>query len=479
MSKFSVYLKELLKQRGEPIARVAKNLGIERTSIHKALKDERVLPYTALKKLVQYLELSLPQARELNQYYEMLLQGEDIYRIQEAICELLSDLSQLHFSAGLPGERDTGEEGPAPGPGLVHGTPQVEAAIRSVLKRETGRPDAEIGLYLPTGCQLPNQLFWMWQEGRKFTVRQLLSFWPSRQGVENRLKNIRLIRRLLPLFLVSEGRYFARYYFDTGAEAESINPLPYFIITPRCLITMDARLSAAQFQTDPALIGLYRERFARILEECQALNSYSNDAGHILESYMRSTDREGYYTMMIQPCLGRYYTTERIRRQFREDVKDRELLIGLSDQRFGRLRELKDNYYTVFTKEGLTALAGNGIMVDLPTEFVKPFDPALRREMLSELRRDVETDVVKGCIADPEKLPVPPYLTFTCDPRHGVHIYTVQGFIGGPYACNLHIEESGIGQAFCEFIRSLPGSKFVYPKEKTLQILDDLIAGLE
>ena len=49
MSKFSVYLKELFDQRGEPIARVAKTLGIERTSIHKALKDERILPYTAVR----------------------------------------------------------------------------------------------------------------------------------------------------------------------------------------------------------------------------------------------------------------------------------------------------------------------------------------------------------------------------------------------------------------------------------------------
>lgn len=98
MSKFAAYLKELLDQRGEPISRVAKNTGLERTSIHKALKDERLLPYTALKKLSQYLQLTLPQSRELNLYYEILLQGEDAYRVREAIGELLSSLSQLHFS---------------------------------------------------------------------------------------------------------------------------------------------------------------------------------------------------------------------------------------------------------------------------------------------------------------------------------------------------------------------------------------------
>ena len=114
MSKFSAFLKELLSQRGEPIARIAKNTGLERTSIHKALKDERLLSYTAVRRLCDYLQLTLPQVRELNMYYQMLLQGEESYRTQETICELLGELSQLHFSCAesLSKER---EAPPRPG----------------------------------------------------------------------------------------------------------------------------------------------------------------------------------------------------------------------------------------------------------------------------------------------------------------------------------------------------------------------------
>lgn len=51
MSKFSIYLEEIIRRSGEPISRIAKNAGLERTSIHKALKDERILSYSALKKI--------------------------------------------------------------------------------------------------------------------------------------------------------------------------------------------------------------------------------------------------------------------------------------------------------------------------------------------------------------------------------------------------------------------------------------------
>lgn len=99
MSKFSSYLNEIIKRSGEPIARIAKNAELERTSIHKALKDERILPYSSLKKLIRYFQLTLPEARELNLYYDMLLQGEDAYYIHSEICKLMSDLSSLHFSS--------------------------------------------------------------------------------------------------------------------------------------------------------------------------------------------------------------------------------------------------------------------------------------------------------------------------------------------------------------------------------------------
>ena len=142
------------------------------------------------------------------------------------------------------------------------------------------------------------------------------------------------------------------------------------------------------------------------------------------------------------------------------------------------LRSLKDNYYTIFSEDGLRQFAGDGIVVDLPPEFVPPLEIGLRLELLKAFRQEIQEGTVTGCIADMEKLPIPPYLTLTCDPRAGLHIYAVQGFIGGAYACNLHIEESSIGDSFCQFIKSLPESRFVYPKEKTLAVLDELIEGL-
>ena len=60
---------------------------------------------------------------------------------------------------------------------------------------------------------------------------------------------------------------------------------------------------------------------------------------------------------MAQPCLGHYYTRERIERQVRAGLPSRELLVELADKRFSRLRGLEENYFTIFSEEGLRKLA--------------------------------------------------------------------------------------------------------------------------
>ena len=476
MSKFSEYLKEILSRQEESIAGIAKNAGLERTSIHKALKDERILSYTALKKLTRYLQLTLPQVRELTRYYEMLLRGEDIFRIQEAICEILSDLSQLHYAGANYLPEEIPARKPSGFPELIFGRAQVETAVREIWQYETTGENCEIELFLPPGSPLTDLLIRLWKGGREFTARQLVTFAPSRSG---EAPNLRILQKLLPLAFVSGSRYFAYYYFENTAAAGNVSPLPWFVVTPHFLITLDDKVSVAQIQTAPELLRLYRKRFAKVAEECQPLCSYAGDTSRVLDAYMENTDQGAYYTVMIQPCLGRYYTRERIEGQLRREIPERDKLLELSDRRFRILRELKGDYYTIFSEKGLRQFAADGIMVDLPSELVRPLMPALRLELLREFQEDIRRDKVHGCIVDPEEIPIPPYLTFTCDPKFGVHFYAVQGFSGGAYSCNLHIGDSGIGQSFCRFIKSLPGSRYVYEKERTLQILEELIRGLE
>ena len=59
MSKFSTYLKRLIADSGESISSLARTIGAERTSIHKALADERILSYKTVQALARHFNLPL------------------------------------------------------------------------------------------------------------------------------------------------------------------------------------------------------------------------------------------------------------------------------------------------------------------------------------------------------------------------------------------------------------------------------------
>lgn len=473
MSKFSAYLSEIIKRSGEPIARIAKNADLERTSIHKALKDERILPYSSLKKLIRYFQLTLPEARELSLYYDMLLQGEDTYYIHNEICKLLSDLNQLHFSSfgyktnitgGLPQEAM-----------LIHGKAEVQYIIQAILHKETDTTNIKVQLYLDEEHNLSDSILSLWRSKRQFTVHQIIAFHPESSVGNSTRQNIRRIRKLLPMALLSGGRYYAYYCFANDELHSSLQPLPYYIITPNRLIMLSQDFSSAYIHCDKALINHCQKQFKLAVNECQSLISYSDNPFNVLSSYMDNSDQNGYYTMMTQPCTGRYYTEEITQRYVKKELPYRKELIEMSLKRFSILREIESNYYTLFTEEGIAQFTEDGVIADLPKAQVLPFNPEDRISLLTQLWQDIAEEKVCGMIADPDLLPIPRYLTFTCDPHYGLHIYAVDEFVGGGYSCNLHITAANLGAAFCDFIRFLPNSKYVYTKNQTLAILDHYI----
>ena len=478
MSKFSLCLDEIIKRSGEPIARIAKNAGLERTSIHKALKDERVLPYSSLKKLIQYFQLTLPEVRELNLYYDMLLQGEDAYQSYSEICHLMSDLSHLHFTSfsyktELMDSLFLSNK-------MVQGKAEVEHIILAILHKEADAK-APISLYLNDTHYFTDIFMQFWRNGKDFTVQQIITFRPDTlsDSATSTIQNIRRIRSLLPTALLSKEQYYAYYCYTNDDARESLQPFPYYIVTPNCLLLLNEDCSAIYINTEASLIKFYQKQFEQAKSICQPLISYSNEPLAVLSTYMDNTDQGGYFTIMTQPCTGRYYTREIIEKYMRHDLPYRRELIEMGVERFSTLARLQNNYYTVFTEAGIDQFVEDGYIADLPKAQVLPLDHGDRLLMLQQLRDDIEHDIVCGYIADPDQLPIPQYLTFTCDPKHGLHIYAVDGFVNGGYTCNLHIGAANIGHVFCNFIRFLPNSKYVYSKEQTLKILDYYINRLK
>lgn len=111
MSKFSIYLKNLIEDSGESISFIARSIEAERTSIHKALTDERILSYKVVQALARHFNLPVDKKKEFFRLYDILLQGEESYENRQAVCSLLNALSSIRFSMLPPPQVDSIELG--------------------------------------------------------------------------------------------------------------------------------------------------------------------------------------------------------------------------------------------------------------------------------------------------------------------------------------------------------------------------------
>ncbi|MCD7837555.1 MAG: hypothetical protein LUG65_01410 [Clostridiales bacterium] len=475
MSKFSSYLKQLFETSGESIASVARDIGAERTSIHKALTDERVLPYRVVYALAGHFRLTLEERETLFQYYEMILQGEDAWCNQQAIREMLNHLSGVRFA---PSPSSVQPERPSRTASLVEGEYAVRSVIRSVLAWETSQDeDVTIQMFLPSELDLSQELVQLWMAGSRFRVEDLLCT-PASSGADCS-QDIHLLERIIPLCLGSRGAY-APYYFRERPGALDVNPLNYYIITPHYLIHLSKEQAVAEFHAHEPLLRLFSDHFQRLLERCELLTSCTANILDVLRKYTEDTGPDTSFFLLSQPCFGRYITPALIQKylQTGEGIP-LQTLSTMVERRFAMLRGIEKDYYTVFSEEGLQSFIDTGVLIEMPPEYVPPIEPADRLSMLIQLRREMETGVVVGLIVRPSYLRLADYLAVYVGADGSIHFDTTNCFLYGAYCCDIRVSEEFLRRAFLQFFQSLPNSKMVYPREDALRILDDGICKLK
>ncbi|MCC8138626.1 MAG: hypothetical protein LIO76_11350 [Clostridiales bacterium] len=481
MSKFSEYLKKLIDESGESISAISRGIGTERTSIHKALKDERVLSYKTVRSLASYLQLSLEERQEFFRLYDMLLQGEDVWRNRSAVSELLNHLSSVYFpsDSSVP----QADVFPAVFPsgsvknGLYEGEFSVLNALTRLLSREVSQgSEVCFQLFLPFGADISSLLIQLWKNGAHFCVDQLFCF-PT--AADNDCsKSVGMLQQIIPLCLIARDSY-RPFYFYEHPESLSVNPLNYYIITPHYLILLSQNLSTALIEDSEKLVHYFSGHFQNLKDHCEPFVSFATTLSDILEVSTSMIDQKGSLCVMPQPCFGRYSTPELIAKYVQGIDGSMQALYDAVLHHFSLVQMVEKNFCTVFSEKGLQYFIETGKISEIPPEYVSALDVPDRLLFLSLLRADIASDKVTGRIARPSVLRIPDYLTLYIDTSGNVWFDTTADFIHGAYYCNIHISEKSVCRAFLDFFQSLSGSQLVYTQEETLHILDEGIRELE
>ncbi|MDI9241140.1 hypothetical protein [Fusibacillus kribbianus] len=478
MSKFSDYLEYLINRNGEPISTLARGAHVERTSIHKAMTGERILSYKSAQKLVEYLRLSPHETEIFFEYMNMSLQGETVFETRKQIVRLLKTLAEqppfIEPEKRLDFPRL--EAFPAlKNQQLYSGKFAVRSMIRQAVDQELGadKPETLTNIPADNGFFLQYIYTIFQQYNTRLQVTHIMPYPSDRE--HGAPAGIEILADVLSLSLSAGTQYSSWFYYEGARDITT--PFPYYLLTSSCLLCIERDYETVMCVTHSEILQYYRTFFSRTLEQCRPLIRFQKTPFEILEAYSAGTSENSYYTFMPQPCLGRFYTPSLIARRLRKELPFYQELVEKSIQRFSVLHEIREHYYTFFTKKGISAFMENGIFCDIPRQLVSPCTMEERKTLLKQLRDDIADDRIMGRLVNDQLFVLPSNLSFCISEHRRLDIFTLQENDASENFYNIHIDESLIGSAFLDFILYLPKSEYLLSKDETLEALDSLLSA--
>lgn len=484
MKSLGTALRHAIEQSGYSIYRAANKSGINRTTLQKILSDDRPASAEQLGQLISVLKLSPSEEEEIQTIFEISESGEDLYSIRQLIRGLFTASFDMDacFQNRIPVSPGF-ENFPSPSPDcqlnsrILSGSQQVISLLRELAFKECLKEDPCLRLCLPgTVPLLPKILAQSMPKGLK--VQHITRFLRSPDICQNSTTNLHILSNLLPLSMLSAFDYQIHYFYDGQVTLEALDlAFPYYILAGDMLVLLSPDLNAALACTDGNTVRHFSYLFENALRKTQCLIEHCGSADMVLE-YLIKTDGKGgsYNTVEYQPCLITFLEDEHFYQYAQEGIPHRDDLIKAIIRRKHQLALLEERN-CIFSMAGLAEFAFNGLISDLPPQYMKPLSVPDRIQALERLHGALEEGTWDFRITNPAAFPLPPHLACVIRGNAGVEFCH---FAQDPSSFkHIHIREHTILDAFEDFFQYALKSPLVYTREETLYEIRQVIQELK
>ena len=427
MQDITAELEKLIMGYPGQMASLARAAGIERSTLYKFAKGERVPSGEQLYRLTEALGLPPQRAAEL------MLQGDTLRGSSEPVLRsevelLLNTLFEtprrLEKLRALPTALLPTE--PLPLCGFIHGSVNTEQMARRLAMEYLQGDDVRPVLVSPI-CAAPllygtQRSFAQWR-GAPHAVRQLLRMSKPGASVAGDAGNLRAVTRTAPFLFIDNVNYEAR-----SVQSPTVENLPgvmadSYLLFPKAALFYTG--SDGVVITEPAVLEGFRQNFLKQYSAATPFlratdwGYYFAEAAELYDDFFKRDERA--ILLRWRPPLALLLDEEMCRvMQLTPELDNDEVRCAVMQY----LEKWKKRHLdVVFSEEGLLDFVRTGRLGGLPEEIYLPLSPALRRRLLLRLRDEVQRDEPMLCMADPERQPMVPDL----------HIVILEG--GGVVLC--------------------------------------------
>ena len=483
MQDITAELEKLIMGYPGRMASLARAAGIERSTLYKFAKGERVPSGEQLYRLTEALGLPPQRAAEL------MLRGDTLRGSSEPVLRsevelLLTTLfdapRRLEKLRALPNLLLPTD--PLPLCGLIHGSVNTEQMAGRLAMEYLQGDDVRPVLVSPL-CAAPllygaQKSFAQWRGG-PHAVRQLLRLSKPGASVAGDAGNLRAVTRTAPFLFIDNVNYEAR-----SVQSPAVETLPGMVADSYLLFPKAGLICAgndAVVVTEPAVLEGLRQKFHNQYNEATPFlhatdwGRYYAETAELYDDFFKRDERA--ILLRWSPPLA-LLLDEEMRREIQLTPElDKNEMRRMVMQYLEKWEKRRMD--VVFSEDGLLDFVRSGRVGGLPDEIYQPLSPALRRKLLLRLREAVQCDEPMLCMADPERQPMVP----------GLHIVILEG--GGVVLCqtianSLHhpcrreylVEQPLLTRGMLQYIDWLRADGRLRSKKYTVDFIDSCLQML-
>jgi len=481
MSTFSEKLGKLVNECNQNIYQISKSSGLDRTTIQKTVKGERLPSITFLESLYNYLNFSPVEKAQLNELYTIEKVGNSVYEARKCIKRMIENIADLDFSSlGSFPEKPIVKFPEFSQEVLVfNGQFAVNNIIRELLENEAYNENSpHISIIAPFEFTFLfdclKQLYW--KSKGHMSIDQILCLSRNPHANSDSNINLNILSNVLPFAFCAGNGYTPSYYYGEDIKNEIALAMPYYFITSKALVTFSSDFTTAIIYTNKDMIATYSKHFQKCLSQTTQFIKYHATLMDILTAYDKSHENSEQITSVIepQPCFAKYYTHKMIEEHLRQEIPCRELI----KEYLYSFYDTTDYYKGVVSyscAEGIDFFVQTGILADLPPQYATPFTIEERKLFLTSLRNDIANDLCFSRITNPVKFKIPSFAMVEQHANNGLIFIAHYN----NDSVSSFINEQSISDAFFDFFESLQETDLVYSKDETIHILDKYIKQLE
>lgn len=478
MSEFSKKLSDYIEQSGYSVYQLAKEASIDRTTLQKTVKGQRLPSLDYMKDICKHLKISKAQEEELYSLYKAEKLGQNVIEAWAEIHQMILDISELKNKSeestiwDLHFDRQSIENPGWKKQQMLTSEIEIMRAVMLIVEQEIleeDKPEIYMDVSYASQYALSQLIQSEKDSGKPIICHQLAKLKRTDQSKDGLVSNFKILRQVLPNASAFHQKYDICYIYVSGSiKDQKYNLWPHYIVTHRHVFLCSEGHYHGVLLSDDSTAECYRQELKQLIRSYRPIFDYQGFSGDGICKYRQMNEyTESHIIYETFPCLA-LLVPEEMKEALKQDTS-----VGTYAKAFFEQADIPANQIVnIFGMKGMKHFILTGELPGIFSHYIPGVSMETRKAMLANFYQHLKNQTREFYMINEEEFPVSDGFGIELYGKNKVAFCTTSDDI--PFGF-IMLDEPGICETFYSYMENLLDSKYLYSKEETIVKFEEMV----